>query len=69
LNDVMVSYDQAVAEQAREPTNEEAAQQAFDHLRNELIRPLMTAFREVLEAHGHHCRVYDKPISVTPQAI
>src|SRR5512134_3020927 len=65
LNDVMVSYDQAVAEQAREPTNEEAAQQAFDHLRNELIRPLMTAFREVLEAHGHHCRIYDKSISVT----
>ena len=25
----------------------------------------MTAFGEVLEAHGHHCRVYDKPISVT----
>ena len=25
----------------------------------------MTAFGEVLEAHGHHCRIYDKPISVT----
>ena len=25
----------------------------------------MTAFGEVLEAHGHHCRVYDKPMSVT----
>ena len=25
----------------------------------------MAAFGEVLEAHGHHCRVYDKPVSVT----
>ena len=65
LNDVMVRYDQAVAKRARGPTDDEAAQQTFDHLRDEVIRPLMTAFGEVLEAHGHHCRVYDKPTSVT----
>jgi hypothetical protein len=65
LNDVMVGYDQAVAERAQEPTDEETAQQKFDQLREAVIRPLMRAFGEVLEAHGHHCRVYDKPISVT----
>jgi hypothetical protein len=65
LNDVMVGYDQAVAERAQGPTDEEAAQRKFDQLRDEVIRPLMTAFGEVLEAHGHHCRVYDKPTSVT----
>ena len=65
LKDVMVGYDQAAAKRARGPTDEEVAQQTFDHLRDEVIRPLMTAFGEVLEVHGHHCRVYDKPISVT----
>jgi hypothetical protein len=65
LNGVMVGYDQAVAERAQGPTDEEAAQRKFDQLRDEVIRPLMTAFGEVLEAHGHHCRVYDKPTSVT----
>ena len=47
------------------PTDEEAALQTFDRLRDEVIRPLMTAFGEILETHGHHCRVYDKPVSVT----
>src|SRR5512147_31784 len=65
LNEVMVRYDRAVAKRARGPTDEETAQQVFDQLRDEVIRPLMTACGEVLEAHGHHCRVYDKPISVT----
>jgi hypothetical protein len=65
LNDVMVGYDEAVAGQAPESTNEETAQQQFDQLRDAVIRPLMRAFGELLEAHGHHYRVYDKPISVT----
>jgi hypothetical protein len=65
LNDVMVGYDQAVAERAQEPTDEETAQQKFDRLRDAVIRPLMSAFGEVLQGHGHHCRIYDKPISVT----
>jgi hypothetical protein len=65
LNDVMVGYDQAVAERAQGPTDEEAAQRKFDQLRDQVIRPLMTAFVEVLEAHGHRCRIYDKPTSVT----
>jgi hypothetical protein len=63
LNDMMVRYDRAVAKPGS--TDEETAQQTFDQLRNEAIRPLMTAFGEALEAHGHHCRVYDKPTSVT----
>ena len=65
LNDVMVRYDRAVGKRVTGPTDDEAAQQMFDHLRDEVIRPLMATFGEVLEAHGHHCRVYDKPISVT----
>jgi hypothetical protein len=65
LNDMMLHYDRAVAKRQAGPTDDEAAQQTFDHLRNEVIRPLMAAFGEVLEAHGHHCRVYDKPMSVT----
>jgi hypothetical protein len=65
LNDVMVGYDQAVAGRAQQSTDEETAQQKFDQLRDAVIRPLMRAFGEVLEAHGHHCRVYDKPVSVT----
>jgi hypothetical protein len=63
LNDMMFRYDRAVAKPG--PTDEETAQQTFDHLRDEVIRPLMAAFGEVLEAHGHHCRVYNKPRSVT----
>jgi hypothetical protein len=63
LNDMMFRYDRAVAKPG--PTDEETAQQTFDHLRDEVIRPLMAAFGEVLEAHGHHCRVYNKPTSVT----
>lgn len=65
LNDVMVGYDQAVAKRARGPTDEETAQQKFDQLRDEVIRPLMTAFGGVLDAHGHRWRVYGKAMSVT----
>ena len=65
LNDMMVHYDRAVAKREAGPTDDEAAQRKFDQLRDEAIRPLMTAFSEVLEARGHHCRVYDKPMSVT----
>jgi hypothetical protein len=52
LNDMMVRYDRAVAKPEVGPTDEETAQQTFDHLRDEVIRPMMTAFGEVLEAHG-----------------
>src|SRR5512134_804344 len=65
LNDVMVRYDQAIAGRARGRTNEETAQQKFDQLRDEVIRPLMTAFGGVLEAHGHRYSVYAKAMSVT----
>jgi hypothetical protein len=61
----MVHYDRAVAKREARPTVEEVAQQMFDHVRDEVIRPLMTAFGEVLEAHGHHCRIYDKSMSVS----
>ena len=65
LNDILVNYDQAIGMEEAGPTEEEAAQQKFDRLRDVVIHPLMREFGEVLEAHGHHCRVYDKPISVT----
>jgi hypothetical protein len=65
----MVQYDRAVAQLEAEPTDEEAGQQKFDHMPDVVIRPLLTAFGEILEAHGHHCRVYDKPVSVTIQGI
>lgn len=65
LNDMMLVYDRAVAGRQAAPTGHEAALQMFEHLRDTVIRPVMTAFGEVLEAHGHHCRVYDRGISVT----
>ena len=37
LNDVMVRYDRAVAKLEAGPTDDEAAQQTFDQLRDEVI--------------------------------
>lgn len=65
LRDIMVIHARAVAQQAGGPTKEQAAQQMFDQLRDDVIRPLMKEFAEALETHGHVCRVYGKPMSVT----
>jgi len=62
---MMVLYDRAGAGRQAGPTDDKAPQRTFEHLRDKVIRPLMTAFGEVLEAHGHHCRVYSRGISVT----
>lgn len=65
LNELMVRYDQAAAQRTRGATREDVAEEAFDRLCDEVIRPAMAQFAEALESHGHRCRIYSKPMSVT----
>ena len=61
----MVRYDRAVGKRKRDRRTTKPLSRCSTTCADEVIRPLMATFGEVLEAHGHHCRVYDKPISVT----
>ena len=65
LHDMMTVYARTIAQQAGGPTKEQSAQQKFDQLRDDIIRPLMNEFAEALEMYGHVGRVYGRPMSVS----
>jgi hypothetical protein len=65
LSRFMADYDRWLAGRARYPTYEDELLPTFERLRDEIIRPLMQRFLEVLHAHGHACRVYYREPSVT----
>jgi hypothetical protein len=65
LNELMVRYDRARAQRTRGAPREDGAEEAFDRLCDGVIRPAMAQFAQVLETHGHRCRIYKKPMSVT----
>lgn len=66
LEQMLAHYDHTISKNEGGPSDVELMNARFRDLSMTVVEPMMQAFAEVLQAHGHETRVFGREMSVSP---